>query len=209
MRTRLRPLLVIALLATGLVGCSRPPDLVGIDNPTIPAESVSQVSRHRLFITTTRKATEVVGPRLLERPSPELGLASVDVTVPPNHVAGHLERPEHLPPDPRTEFAVVDPVIYRSDASFIPEINRELAPRPVGQRKLLIFVHGYNNTTSSDPQADAVRRGHRLSRRAGALYLGLRRQDIALCLRSQQCACRSRRDSRKWRTSSPGRGPRT
>ena len=154
MRSRLRPLsrtmtlLVIALLATGLVGCSRPPDLVGIDNPTIPAESVSQVRRHRLFITTTRKATEVVGAFYSSDRAPELGLASVDVTVPPNHVLGQLERPQRLPPDPRTEFAVVDPVIYRSDASFISEINRELATRPPGQRKLLLFVHGYNTTTS-------------------------------------------------------------
>jgi len=77
-----------------------------------------------------------------------LGLASVDVTVPPNHVVGHLERPTRLPPDPRTEFTVVDPVIYRSDASFIAEVNRELAKRPRGEQKLLLFVHGYNNTTS-------------------------------------------------------------
>ena len=146
--SRTKTLLVIALLATGLVGCSRPPDLVGIDNPTIPAESVSQVSRHRLFITTTRKATEVVGAFYSSDRAPELGLASVDVTVPPNHVLGQLERPQRLPPDPRTEFAVVDPVIYRSDASFISEINRELATRPPGQRKLLLFVHGYNTTTS-------------------------------------------------------------
>ncbi|MFB9233925.1 alpha/beta hydrolase, partial [Pseudohalocynthiibacter aestuariivivens] len=55
---------------------------------------------------------------------------------------------KRLPPDPRTEFAVVDPVIYRSDAPFISEINRELATRPPGQRKVLIFVHGYNTTTS-------------------------------------------------------------
>ena len=121
---------------------------MGIDNPTIPAESVSQVSRHRLFITTTRKATEVVGAFYSSDRAPELGLASVDVTVPPNHVLGQLERPKRLPPDPRTEFAVVDPVIYRSDASFISEINRELATRPPGQRKLLLFVHGYNTTTS-------------------------------------------------------------
>ena len=39
-------------------------------------------------------------------------------------------------------------MVYRSDASFISEINRELATRPVGQRKLLLFIHGYNNTTS-------------------------------------------------------------
>lgn len=80
--------------------------------------------------------------------APELGLASVKVTVPPGHVLGQLERPERLPPGPRTEFTVVDPVIYRSEASFISEINRELAACPAGGRKHLLFVHGYNNTTS-------------------------------------------------------------
>ncbi len=139
--------LVAALLGAG-AGCSRPPDLIGIDNPAIPADSVPAVSRHRIFITTTRQASEVVGAFYSGQRAPELGLASVDVTVPPNHVLGHLERPQHLPPDPRTQFAVVHPVVYRSDASFISEIDRELATRPPGQRKLLLFIHGYNNTTS-------------------------------------------------------------
>ena len=138
----------MALLALVLAGCSRPPELIGIDNPVIPAASVPDLNRHRIFITTTREASEVVGAFYSAGRAPDLGLASVAVTVPPNHVLGHLERPQRLPPDPRTEFAVVDPVVYRTDASFVSEINRELATRPAGQRKLLLFVHGYNNTTS-------------------------------------------------------------
>jgi esterase/lipase superfamily enzyme len=144
----LRSQVLLAALASALVGCSRPPELVGIDNPAIPAVSVPEISRHRLFITTTREASEVVGAFYSGDRAPELGLASVDVTVPPSHVLGQLERPQRLPPDPRSEFAVVDPVIYRSDASFIAEIDRELAERPPGERGLLIFIHGYNNTTS-------------------------------------------------------------
>jgi esterase/lipase superfamily enzyme len=70
------------------------------------------------------------------------------VTVPPNHVVGELERARRLPPDPSKEFAVVNPVVYQGDASFVAEINRELAKRPVGERRILLFVHGYNNTTS-------------------------------------------------------------
>ncbi|MBS9718827.1 hypothetical protein J4E70_17950, partial [Pseudohalocynthiibacter aestuariivivens] len=113
MHNRLRFLsLVVALLAPVLIGCSRLPELVGIDNPAIPAESVPEVSRHRIFITSTRAASEIVGAFYSGARAPELGLASVDVTVPPNHVLGQLERPKRLPPDPRTEFAVVDPVIY-------------------------------------------------------------------------------------------------
>lgn len=139
---------VLALSISLLGGCSRPPELVGIDNPETPAETVEGVSRHRIFITTTREASEVVGAFFSGERAPELGLASVDVTVPPTHVTGKLERPQRLPPDPRTEFAVVDPVVYNGDAAFVAEINRELAKRPPGDRKILLFVHGYNNTTS-------------------------------------------------------------
>jgi esterase/lipase superfamily enzyme len=139
---------ILALCLSMLVGCGSPPELVGVDNPDIPAESVPEVSRHRIFITSTRQASEVVGAFYSGERAPELGLASVDVTVPPIHVTGQLERPQRLPPDPRKEFAVVDPVVYRNDASFIAEVNRELAARPAGDRKLLVFIHGYNNTTS-------------------------------------------------------------
>ena len=140
--------LVATVLMSALLGCSRPPELIGIDNPEFPAASVADVSRHRIFITTTRQATEIVGAFFSGERAPELGLASVDVTVPPNHVVGELERPKRLPPDPRSEFTVVNPVIYRNSASFVTEINRELAKRPADQQKILLFVHGYNNTAS-------------------------------------------------------------
>lgn len=146
-RVTLYPLF-LALVLSVLVGCSRPPDLIGIDNPAVPAETLAGVTRHRIFITTTRKATELTGVFFSGQRAPDLGLASVDVTVPPNHVVGELERAKRLPPDPRTEFAVVAPIVYSNDASFISQINRELAKRAPGERRILLFVHGYNTTTS-------------------------------------------------------------
>ncbi len=145
-----RRLLVLgpALLALALSACARPPELIGIDNPNVPAASVAEVTRHRIFVTSTREASEVVGAFYSGERAPELGLASVDVTIPPNHVVGELERPKRMPPDPRREFAVVNPVVYRSDAAFVAEIDRELAARPPGERKILLFIHGYNNTAS-------------------------------------------------------------
>jgi esterase/lipase superfamily enzyme len=142
------PIMVAALLSLILTGCARPPELIGIDNPAIPAASVANASRQRIFIVSTREASEVAGAFFSGARAPELGLASVDVMIPPNHVLGRLERPSRLPPDPRTEFAVVDPTIFSSDAAFISGINRELVTRPVGERRLLLFVHGYNNTAS-------------------------------------------------------------
>jgi esterase/lipase superfamily enzyme len=97
---------------------------------------------------STRGASDVSGVFYSSERAPELGLASVDATVPPTHVTGVLERPKKLPPDPRTEFTVVNPTVYDNEAAFIAEINRELSKRPPSKRDILIFVHGFNNTTS-------------------------------------------------------------
>jgi esterase/lipase superfamily enzyme len=139
---------VLAIMAALLAGCTRPPDLIGVDNPEIPADSVPDLTRHQIFIATTREASEVTGAFFSSGRAPDVGLASVVVTIPPTHVIAELERPTRLPPDPRTEFTVIDPVVYSADTAFIAEVRRELAKRPVGQRRLLLFVHGYNNTAS-------------------------------------------------------------
>jgi esterase/lipase superfamily enzyme len=139
---------VTVLLATLAAGCSRPPDLIGIDNPQVPVASVPELTRHQIFIATTREASEVTGAFFSSGRAPEVGLASVVVTIPTNHVVAQLERPTRLPPDPRIEFTVVDPVVYSTDTAFISEVRRELARRPMGERRLLLFVHGYNNTAS-------------------------------------------------------------
>lgn len=136
------------VLALVLAGCNRPPEIIGVENPDIPSESVADVSRHRIFIATTRQATEVAGAFFTGARAPELGLASVDVTIPPTHVTGDVERPKRLPPDPRTEFTIIDPVVYRDHSDFVDELRRELAKRPPGKREILLFVHGYNNTAS-------------------------------------------------------------
>jgi esterase/lipase superfamily enzyme len=148
-RCRVRGLpVVLTLLAVMLIGCGRPPDLIGVENAAIPVASVPGLAQHRIFIASTRQVSEVTGAFYSGNRAPDLSLASVDVTVPPNHVMGELERPRHLPPDPRVEFSVIHPVLFRSRASFMAEINHELATRPPGHRKVLLFIHGYNTTTS-------------------------------------------------------------
>lgn len=131
-----------------LAACSPPPELIGVDNPKVPVASVEAATKHKIFLMTTREPTETVGALYSGRRAPDLGLASVQVSIPPTHVVGELERPKRLPPDPRTEFAVVDPTIYKNDEAFIASVNRELSKIPRGKRDILFFVHGYNNTTS-------------------------------------------------------------
>ena len=161
-RARSTARLLLALLAPILVACGRPPELIGIDNPQMPAEYVAAAGQHRLFIMSTRQASDVAGAFYGAGRAPDLGLASVDVTVPPTHLSGHLERPEHLPPDPRTEFAVVDPAIYSNETAFIRAIDRELAQRPPGQRRLMLFIHGYpRQATRARPQGRRLQHGYR------------------------------------------------
>lgn len=141
---------VVVLLALSLLlaGCTRPPEIVGIVNPEIPLAAAPDVKQHKIFMTTTREASDVIGVFYSGERAPELSLASVDVTIPPTHVIGQLERPTRLPPDPRTEFTIINPSVYQRDATFIREINRELTKRPPSHRNILFFVHGYNNTTT-------------------------------------------------------------
>ena len=143
-----RRMLASGAAALLLAGCDRAPDLIGIDNPEEPVLTAKTGWEHKVFIGTTRQASEVVGALYGSARAPALGLASVDVHVPPNHVQGDLERPMRLPPDPDTEFAIVAPTIYETEDAFLREINRELAKRPPGKRDILVFIHGYNNTTS-------------------------------------------------------------
>lgn len=137
---------LVVCLAVVLTACGRPPELIGIENPQVPAEAIPDISRHRIFIATTREPSNSPGAFLSANRARDLGLASVDVTIPPTHVLGELERPRRLPPDPRTDFTAVDPEIYASDRAFVSAIDRELAKRPASKRSVLLFVHGFNNT---------------------------------------------------------------
>ncbi|MEP0660298.1 MAG: hypothetical protein ABJ360_17035 [Roseobacter sp.] len=75
------PFRVIAVSMLFLTACSAPPELVGIDNPDIPSRSVEGATRQRVFVATTRQATEAVGAFYSELRAPELGLASVQVSI--------------------------------------------------------------------------------------------------------------------------------
>lgn len=141
-------IIAACLLTATVMSCTPAPELVGIDNTEKPAISVAEATKRKIFILTTRQATEVTGAFYSGQRAPELGLASVVVSIPPNHVPGNLERAKRLPPDPETEFAVIEPAIYQTDDAFVRSVNTELAKLTSSNRDVLFFVHGYNNTIS-------------------------------------------------------------
>ena len=70
-------------------------------------------------MATTREATDVAGMLCSGESAPKLGLASVDVTIPPTHEVGQVERPRRPPPDSGKEFNIIDPIICSTDDSFV------------------------------------------------------------------------------------------
>lgn len=140
--------LIVGMVVLALVGCSRPPDVIGVTNPDVPVSSVDLRAKHKIFMVTTRARTDAVGSLFSSERAAELSMASVETTIPPTHVTGELARPTRLPPDPRTEFSIINPIIYDRQSAFVASINRELAKRPPNEQKLMIFVHGFNNSAS-------------------------------------------------------------
>nr|WP_309501931.1 alpha/beta fold hydrolase [uncultured Roseovarius sp.] len=98
----------------------------------------------------TAQPIYVATQRKLDRTGPYFGQLRPDglrffrnvISVPPNHVAGHVEWPEGRP-DAATDFVVTDTKIF----SGMREMRSHLRARRKGS-ETLVFVHGYNNTLS-------------------------------------------------------------
>jgi esterase/lipase superfamily enzyme len=113
---------LVAAAALVLAGCT-PRGAVTIDRSAAGVGSVE-----RILVATSR--TVSTGPEIYGRErSATLGFARLDVSVPPDRAPGTLTFPDDLPADPRTDFLTVDAT---------------LAPRPPDERRILVFVHGFN-----------------------------------------------------------------
>jgi esterase/lipase superfamily enzyme len=150
--SKIRQIAAFATLILFITGCqgAKPPEAVfGIDNENIPAEAVAGAKSHDIFIATTRQSEVNTAVMFSSGRATDLSLAKVTVSIPPNHVPGKIERPRRLPPDPRKEFVLLDPVRFGDDQAFIRSIDAEVEKRAPGERELLLFIHGYNTTLAA------------------------------------------------------------
>ena len=96
-----------------------------------------------IYVATSRTASE--GADIFGRDrSKVLGFARFDVAVPPDREPGTLSFPDALPADPRTDFLTVEAARYPDDAAFLAAVNAELAKHRPGDRRVFVFVHGFN-----------------------------------------------------------------
>lgn len=106
-------------------------------------------TKHRIYIGTTRAFSEDTEEFFSGERSTQLTLAHVDVTVPPSHEPGKIEKPKSGQTNPLKHFAVNDPIVYNSPQSFRDNINSNLLKRSTKNQDILVFVHGYNVSFSA------------------------------------------------------------
>ena len=133
------------LLAGTASACSSPRHLIAVGPDMQGAGQDAALRKHRIFIGTTRAPSSEPGVFFSGHRSEMMSYATVDVQIPPNHVIGQVERPRSLPPDPDKHFVISNPQTF-DGKGLLAEAEAVARKRPRGERKLLIWVHGYNST---------------------------------------------------------------
>lgn len=105
------------------------------------AAAVGQL-RH-VFVGTTRDVGE--NGRFNNERTENITYHRYDISVPPQHKTGAIEWPRKNP-DPEKSFLTTDIDHYDSASNFTADLAKSLRNRPKGQREVVLFVHGFNNT---------------------------------------------------------------
>lgn len=137
----------IVLLSAGmLAGCAGRP---GPDALAAVDDSVPGAKEHVILVASARERDPKPGIFYNGERSDQLSFARIDVSVPPVHKPGMVEftRQGQIP-DPATDMVVRDAVYRDTSQQFVSDLKAELARRPVGDKDVFIFVHGYNNLFS-------------------------------------------------------------
>lgn len=125
-------------LALGVGGCGGRP--VGV---LTPSGSVDGASKVDLLVATTRAPSDDPGILFTGERAPNLSVTEIVVSIPPekNREVGQVQWPKKLPPDPSRDFSTVSvrPLEAR------PQTQAWLKAHLPTNRRVLIFVHGFNN----------------------------------------------------------------
>lgn len=138
-----RPRIVLLFLAVWLSGCAGLPEGV-----LVPLETdVAGTTKVPILVATTRAPSDDPGILYSGERGRTIDMNEIVVSIPPaeNRRIGEVQWPKKLPPDPRKDFAT-------ASVSAIPDVDAAEAwflrhRKP--NRRLLIFVHGFNNRYES------------------------------------------------------------
>jgi esterase/lipase superfamily enzyme len=128
----------LVLLGAVMLACGcEPRGAITIDRSAAAVGTVEQI-----LVATSREAggVEVFGG---DR-SRTLGFARFDISVPPARAPGTLTFPDSLPADPQTDFVTLDAARIADEAGFLASVDAALARQPPDERRIMVFVHGFN-----------------------------------------------------------------
>nr|CAD6602381.1 alpha/beta hydrolase [Rhizobium sp. TCK] len=136
---RLQAVFLPLFLALSLAGCAGRPE--GVLIPT--ASAAAPGKEVDIFVATTRQPSREPGILFSGERGRDLEATAITVSIPPdaNREIGEVQWPKRLPPDPAKEFATVrvEPVSTETGA------NRWLSQHLPPTKRVLVFVHGFNN----------------------------------------------------------------
>jgi esterase/lipase superfamily enzyme len=138
-----RPFSVLALLfvALSLAACASRPETGFL---SAVAYSPPGAVDHTLLVATTRERDDRPGTLFNGDRAVATSYAEITVSVPPNHQTGEIEWASTPPGDPNVDYVVHDEKYLDGDKAFVQALNAQLALRPPGQRKVFLFIHGFN-----------------------------------------------------------------
>jgi esterase/lipase superfamily enzyme len=134
-------LLAVATLSALLAGCASRPEAGFLAAATEEAQGTSKLA---VLVATTRHRDPRPGTLFNGERAGKLDFAAVTVSIPPTHAPGEIEWAAQAPGHPASDFVATQADFLDDEKSFVRKLNTQLALRPPGSRKVLLFVHGYN-----------------------------------------------------------------
>lgn len=111
---------------------------------TLVPEAALGATRREIFVGTTRAANEA-GAYGNTRAF-GTAFSRYAVSIPPEHVTGRIELAGRRGADPNKHFVATEEEIFPSSREFRSSIARALRAQRRGQREVVVYVHGFNNT---------------------------------------------------------------
>lgn len=137
--SRTAPALLV--LMSLLAGCASRPEGVLVPVGDTASPNTTKVD---LVVATTRRPSDKPGILFSGERDKLVSLNEIVVSIPPekNRKAGEVQWPKKLPPNPQTDFTTVSVTPLKTDV----EMAGWVRPHLTKSRRVMVFVHGFNNT---------------------------------------------------------------
>ena len=137
--SRTAPALLV--LMSLLASCASRPEGVLVPVGDAASPNTTKVD---LVVATTRRPSDKPGILFSGERDKLVSLNEIVVSIPPekNRKAGEVQWPKKLPPNPQTDFTTVSVTPLKTDV----EMAGWVRPHLTKSRRVMVFVHGFNNT---------------------------------------------------------------